>query len=494
MPEFVTTAQRNRTRRRNATEKRFRALCFAAIAVTAAFLAFLISDLVIKAIPALTMSTVPVTVFVDPEKVDAAAIAAGDFQGLIRAALAKQFPTVEARADRKKLYQLLSSSAADDLQRQVTANPGLIGKDVTLAAPLSADADMLLKGQQTTVVTAAGAAPLVLTPEGDGYALQATASKFVANEIVMTKTGAMRIITPGDGSAKAEVLDAPSETSVPAGQWKTMTFADGEESRRTGDREAVWLERWQDQGKITSTFDWPLLTQGDSRAPEQAGLRGAFIGSLFTIALTLITALPLGVAAALYLEEFAPKNRFTDVIEVNINNLAAVPSIIFGLLGLAVFLNIFGLPRSSPLVGGLVLALLVLPTFIIASRAALRSVPPSIKEAALGVGASHQQAVFHHVLPLALPGILTGTILGIARALGETAPLLMIGMVAFIVDIPTRITDASTVLPVQVYLWSTLPEAAFRSRTSAAIMMLLIVLLCFNALAIFLRNKFERRW
>jgi phosphate transport system permease protein len=207
-----------------------------------------------------------------------------------------------------------------------------------------------------------------------------------------------------------------------------------------------------------------------------------------------MTALPLGIAAALYLEEFAGKNRFTDLIEVNINNLAAVPSIIFGLLGLAVLLNMFGLPRSSPLVGGLVLALLVMPTIIIASRAALRSVPPSIKEAALGVGASHQQAVFHHVLPLAIPGILTGTILGIARALGETAPLLMIGMVAFIADVPSRITDAATVLPVQVYLWSTLPEEAFRSRTSAAILILMAVLLCFNALAIWLRNKFERRW
>jgi phosphate transport system permease protein len=182
------------------------------------------------------------------------------------------------------------------------------------------------------------------------------------------------------------------------------------------------------------------------------------------------------------------------VIEVNINNLAAVPSIIFGLLGLAVFINFFGLPRSAPLVGGLVLALLVLPTIIIASRAALKAVPPSIKEAALGVGASHQQAVFHHVLPLALPGILTGTILGVARALGETAPLLMIGMVAFIVDIPKGFTEAATVLPVQIYLWSDLPEVAFQSRTAAAIIVLLVILFCLNAVAIYLRKRFERRW
>ena len=209
---------------------------------------------------------------------------------------------------------------------------------------------------------------------------------------------------------------------------------------------------------------------------------------------TLVTCLPIGVAAAIYLEEFAPKNRWTDVIEVNINNLAAVPSIIFGLLGLAIFLNFFGLPRSAPLVGGLVLALLVLPTIIIASRAALKAVPPSIREAALGVGASHQQAVFHHVLPLAMPGVLTGTIIGMAHALGESAPLLLIGMVAFIVDVPHGVTDAATVLPVQIYLWSDLPEVGFQAKTSAAIIVLLLFLLVMNGAAILLRKRFERRW
>jgi phosphate transport system permease protein len=218
------------------------------------------------------------------------------------------------------------------------------------------------------------------------------------------------------------------------------------------------------------------------------------IGSLLTVAIALGLSLPLGVAAAIYLEQFARKNRWTDLIELNINNLAAVPSIIFGLLGLAIFLNVFGLPRSAPLVGGLVLALLVLPTIIIASRAALRAVPPSIKEAALGVGASQQQAVFHHVLPLALPGILTGAILGLARAFGETAPLLMIGMVAFIADVPHGFSDAATVLPVQVFLWSDLPEIAFQSKTAAAIMVLIVMLFALNAIAIYFRHKFERRW
>jgi phosphate transport system permease protein len=218
------------------------------------------------------------------------------------------------------------------------------------------------------------------------------------------------------------------------------------------------------------------------------------VGSFLTLLVTLVICLPVGVAAAIYLEEFAPKNRITELIEVNINNLAAVPSIVFGLLGLALFLNTFGLPRSAALVGGLVLALLVLPTIIIASRAALKAVPPSIREAALAIGASHQQAVFHHVLPLAMPGIMTGTIIGMAHALGETAPLLLIGMVAFIVDVPGGVTDSATVLPVQIFLWSDLPEPAFEAKTAAAIIVLLVFLFLMNGIAIVLRRHFERRW
>lgn len=218
------------------------------------------------------------------------------------------------------------------------------------------------------------------------------------------------------------------------------------------------------------------------------------MGSFYTLMLTLALSFPIGVAAAVYLEEFAPKNMFTDIVEVNINNLAAIPSIIFGLLGLAVFLNFFGLPRSSSIVGGLVLTLMTLPTIIIASRASLKAVPPSIREAALAVGASKMQTIFHHVLPLALPGMLTGTIIGMAQALGETAPLLMIGMVAFIVDVPQSLQDPATVLPVQIYLWADSPERGFIERTSAAIMILLLVLLVMNATAVYLRNRFERRW
>jgi len=212
------------------------------------------------------------------------------------------------------------------------------------------------------------------------------------------------------------------------------------------------------------------------------------------LVITLLLSFPMGVAAAIYLEEFAPDNKFTDLIEININNLAAVPSIIFGLLGLAIFINFWGIPRSTPLVGGLVLTLMTLPTIIIAARASLKSVPPSIREAALGVGASKIQTVFHHVLPLALPGMLTGTIIGMAQALGETAPLLMIGMVAFIVDIPGSFTDPAAALPVQVYLWADSPERAFTEKTSAAIMILLGFLVIMNAVAVYMRKKFEIKW
>lgn len=395
--------------KRFAAERRFRAYGIAAILVTAGFLAFLLIDILIKALPAFTESRLTLAIAVEKSE-DVAKI---NYRDAVRDGLRGQFPDVTSRGDRKKLVELLSSGAADELRTHIIANPALAGTAVTLPVLLSDEADLHLKGV---------------------------------------------------------------------------------DSSQLDEKQQAWLKALDDKGMISRTFAWDFFTSGDSREPEQAGIRGALVGSILTILVTLSLALPLGVAAALYLEEFAPKSRFTDIVEVNINNLAAVPSIIFGLLGLAVFLNIFGLPRSAPLVGGLVLALLVLPTIIIASRAAIRSVPPSIKEAALGVGASHQQAVFHHVLPLALPGILTGTILGVARALGETAPLLMIGMVAFIADVPSSLTDSATVLPVQVFLWSDLPETAFRSRTAAAILVLLVVLFMFNALAIYLRKKFERRW
>lgn len=267
-----------------------------------------------------------------------------------------------------------------------------------------------------------------------------------------------------------------------------------EENRRILNNQLAWLDTLKSQGRLEKQFNRTFFTGGDSREPELAGILGAVKGTFLTLLITLSLAFPIGVAAAIYLEEFAPQNAWTDLIEVNINNLAAVPSIIFGLLGLAVFINFFGLPRSTPIVGGLVLALMTLPTIIIAGRASLKSVPPSIREAALGIGASKMQTVTHHVLPLALPGMLTGTIIGMAHALGETAPLLMIGMVAFIADIPGTFSDPAAVLPVQIYLWADSPERGFTEKTSAAIIILLCFLMTMNSLAVFLRKKFEIKW
>jgi phosphate transport system permease protein len=267
-----------------------------------------------------------------------------------------------------------------------------------------------------------------------------------------------------------------------------------EERRRLDDQQIAWFDALQAAGRVSTPFNWGLFVNSDSRFPEMAGLGSALVGSFYTLLVCFALSLPVGVAAAIYLEEFAPKNRITDVIEVNINNLAAVPSIVFGLLGLAVFIQIFGLPRSAPLVGGMVLALMTLPTIIIVTRNALKAVPPSIREAAYGVGASRHQVVMHHVLPLAIPGILTGTIIGLAQALGETAPLLLVGMNAFITSPPGGLLDASTALPTQIFIWADSPERGFVSRTSAAILVLLGFLIIMNTIAIFLRQRLERTW
>lgn len=292
------------------------------------------------------------------------------------------------------------------------------------------------------------------------------------------------------GETKSQWLLADDDIDTYYKSW-----LDGEPyDARLTKKQIQWINQLHQQGDIRLQLNTNLLTRGDSREPEQAGIYGAVMGSLLTLLLTLMLSFPIGVAAAIYLEEFAAKNKFTDFIEVNINNLAAVPSIIFGLLGLAVFINFFHVPRSVPIVGGLVLTLMTLPTIIITSRAAIKSVPPSIREAALGMGASKYQVVIHHVLPLALPGMLTGAIIGMAQALGETAPLLMIGMVAFIVDIPQGFTDPATVLPVQIFLWADSPERAFIEKTSAAIMVLLSFLLIMNISAVWLRKRLERRW
>ncbi len=319
----------------------------------------------------------------------------------------------------------------------------------------------------------------------DLYALVSPGAAYLIRNMIMERPellgSTQRIWVPADDDVDM-LIKGHMQRDVPEGD------------RRLNDNQLLWIDQLIAAGELEKQFNTAFFTNGDSRDPEMAGIWGATTGSLLTLSITLILSFPIGVAAAIYLEEFAPKNRWTDLIEVNINNLAAVPSIVFGLLGLAVFINFFGMPRSAPLVGGLVLTLMTLPTIIIASRSSLKSVPPSIREAALGVGASRMQAMFHHILPLAMPGMLTGSIIGMAQALGESAPLLMIGMVAFVVDIPQALTDPSTVLPVQIYLWADSPERAFVERTSAAIMVLLAFLISMNALAVILRRRFERRW
>ncbi len=300
--------------------------------------------------------------------------------------------------------------------------------------------------------------------------------------------------------ANPALLGTAEEVWVPASANVDMVIKgniarDGDETTRpVSDQQLAWIDALLAAGSLEKRFNAALIENGDSREPELAGIKGALMGSFYMLIVTIVLAFPIGAAAAIYLEEFAPRNRWSDLIEVNINNLAAVPSIVFGLLGLAVFINWLSLPRSAPLVGGLVLALLTLPVIIIAARAAIKAVPPSIREAALGLGASRMQVVTHHVLPLALPGMLTGAIIGMGRALGESAPLLMIGMVAFIVDVPAGFTDPATALPVQIYLWADSPERAFAERTSAAIIVLLGFLLVMNLAAVIMRRRVERQW
>lgn len=597
--DVTSDTAKARIRRRYRAETRFKFYGVAAIVLTGLFVAVVLTDIVIKGLPAFTQHRLVLPVKVDAAEVDPggsgnpATIRGADFQALVVNALRSEFPGVTSRTDRRALANLLSSGAADLLRDRVAADPKLVGQTVTVPVLLSDDADLYLKGSGTRITRVPGRGTATISgTEGDvtvqssaddfaalttdvknllsaharvlrqdaerfrRIAAQASAKKVDLEKSLASVQGAARpaleagIKAAGeeaeaftqrakeredeavalqarfdnrDGSEaltanlpslliginggvikateidrtgiKGEVLLPPtSATEARPGSWQIITYVTPESNRRVGDREVTWLERLREKGMVENAFNWGFFTQGDSREAELAGIRGALVGSALTLFVTLVLCLPFGVAGAIYLEEFAPKNWLTEIIEVNINNLAAVPSIVFGLLGLAVFLNFFGLPRSAPLVGGLVLALLVLPTIIIASRAALKAVPPSIKEAALGVGASHQQAIFHHVLPLAMPGIMTGTIIGMAHALGETAPLLMIGMVAFIVEPATSVTDAATVLPVQIYLWSDLPEIAFQAKTAAAIMVLLVFLFIMNGLAIYLRKRFERRW
>ena len=359
------------------------------------------------------------------------------------------------------------------------------------------DADVIAPGGELDVVYA----------DYDGLVRSAMRAEFPEVSSRSDRRELYRLVSVGAGYqmqdmilAEPELLGRTRTIWVPAASTVDM-FVKGhidvsldESLRPISDAQVQWIESLRSSDRLDTVFNSALFLNGDSRDPELAGIKGALMGSFYMLIVTVVLAFPIGVAAAIYLEEFAPRNRWSDLIEVNINNLAAVPSIVFGLLGLAVFINWIGIPRSAPLVGGLVLSLLTLPVIIIASRAAIKAVPPSIREAALGLGASKMQVVFHHVMPLALPGMLTGTIIGMSRALGESAPLLMIGMVAFIVDVPGGLSDPATALPVQIYLWADSPERAFAERTSAAIIVLLGFLLVMNLTAVIIRKRMERKW
>lgn len=328
-------------------------------------------------------------------------------------------------------------------------------------------------------------ADLPRAAERDYFAMFTSSAPFLVRDAVIADPSRL------DGVSRFEIPLADPIDQLAKGEIPRDV---PENQRRVNDRQIELYDQLVAANVITSPINWGLFVNSDSRFPELAGLAGAISGSFWLLLVCFLISFPVGIAAAIYLEEFAPKNRLTDLIEININNLAAVPSVVFGLLGLAVFLGWFGLPRSAPLVGGLVLSLMTLPTLIIVTRASLKSVPSSIREAALGIGASKHEAIFHHLLPLSMPTILTGTIIGLAQALGETAPLLLIGMNAFITSPPAGVMEASTALPTQIYIWADSPERGFVSRTSAAILVLLGFLILMNAIAIFLRQRFERRW
>ncbi len=410
--------------KRYARERRFKFMGWAAVAISMLFLAFLMTSIVLKGLPAFTATYIKLDIALQADALGLTdtpselELRRAKYGKAIKSSLRAQFPELTKRKDKRELYQLVSS-----------------------------------------------------------YAPRQVADALVANPALLNSTASIWVLADDQIAALA----------------RNAAYTSKRTDERTQKRR-VYIAALRADERIETRFNWLFFQRGDSREPEAAGLKGAIMGSLYTLFVTLLLSFPIGVAAAVYLEEFAPRNRLTDIIEVNINNLAAVPSIVFGLLGVAMFINFFHLPRSAPLVGGIVLSLMTLPTIIIASRAALKSVPPSIADAALALGASKIQTISHHVLPLAMPGILTGTIIGMAQALGESAPLLMIGMVAFIVDVPAGVTDPATVLPIQVYLWSDSPERAFTERTSAAIMVLLVFLILMNALAVLLRKQFERRW
>lgn len=523
-------------KRRYAAERRFRFIGAGAVALGLAFVALLFANIIANGYTAFQQTSIELPIHFDPDIIDPdgdirrgelssegirQALMRVNFLKIARSALRETFPEVQGRTAKRELYRLLSPGVPLQLRQMLERDPTLIGQRRAVWLIADDDLDMFMKGRSTPVKSLDTRGRLTLTREGETWQLDSSAPDFDLirarladrtatdtapenSETLTAKTPSVLIAVNG-GLIKLDRFTAQqargqaltpltSDAAAQPGAWKLIELSTPQSERRLKDQDVAWALTLKEAGALKKRFNTLFFTQGSSREPELAGIAGAFMGSFYTLTLTLLFSFPIAVGTAIYLEEFAPKNRWTDLIEININNLAAVPSIVFGLLGLAVFINFFGVPRSTPLVAAMVLTLMTLPTIIIASRAALKSVPPSIREAALGIGASPLQTQFHHVLPLAMPGMLTGTIIGMAQALGETAPLLMIGMIAFIVDVPGGFTDPSTVLPVQIFLWADSPERGFVERTSAAIMVLLAFLILMNLLAVLLRHRFERRW
>lgn len=519
---FVTEAALKRLKKRHAAEARFKFYGQLAIGIAIVALVTLLVSIFTQASSAFQRNVLEFDVTIEADRIDPDNTRNPDtiernvsgFNLLLQDALRETFLPEDAPiSETRELYSLFTRLAVLPIARDTAKRPETIGTEQSFAVALADDIDLFLKGGVTERKSvdlgsaslsgdAAGNAELRLANADDVESLEQALSTF--REVSVDDNVPVALIASGASWYRLEGIDGNTLSlsflasnrgpSSGASDASALVLAQAEANRTVTDRQIAWTMMLKDEGRIHSSFNSTLFTNADSTYPELAGTAAAIAGSLLTMLVTALLAIPVGIFAAVYLEEFAVKNRMTDFIEVNINNLAAVPSIVFGLLGAAVFINFFGMPRSVPLVGGLVLGLLVLPTVIIASRAALKSVPPSIRTAALGVGASKTQSVFHHVLPLAAPGILTGSIIGMARALGETAPLLLIGMVAFVAEVPDGPTDESTVLPVLIYKWSTGAERAWEPQTAAAIIVLLVFLVLMNLIAIILRRRFERRW
>jgi len=527
-----------RVKKRYRRDRILQAIGLFAISAAILMLGILLGSLVINGSSALTQSKVTVPVSVSAEEFSADDPFRGNYRKAVRDGFLTYFPDVTGPAQQRQLFRIITSQAATVLRNEISGNPDLIGTSFFLEVPLSDPFDQLNKGVIPRQISALNSSQIealeylerqgsVRTVDGVSVAelnIQIPADQVDADDpadgnyrqilqdqLRRTYAGTAALDYReilGDAAqdklrdyvaANPQVIGTTINIALPLSEF----FDEYHRTRSALIRNPVfasteqigYYDRLVERGLISQPINWALITNADSRFPELAGLAGALAGSFFALLVCFLISFPVGIAAAVYLEEFAPKNRWTDLIEVNINNLAAVPSVVFGLLGLAVFISFFGLPRSVPLVGGMVLSLMTLPTIIIATRAALKAVPPSIREAALGIGASKHQVVMHHVLPLAMPGILTGTIIGLAQALGETAPLLLIGMNAFIPAVDqVGILEPATALPTQIYSWADSPERGFVARTSAAILALLAFLILMNAIAIYLRQRFQKKW